>query len=297
MSFVRSAVMTFFLAASVSAGAQTSAVLVDSACKKSRTDSYDRGWRISADSHSFANQCVKASSVRPAIIERHDEGSVSFANFYHRGKFWKARWSKADQPAVRFLVVHFASGVPGVRAAHTELRFFFPKGLELTSHVGNERAVVKDVIMSWEAVFTDTGKYSFLAGLKDNYPIAGRFLSLQARVPENFPAGTTPRRVDQFDLNLSKAEGAALFADLLRESHRRGYRSFYNTLSMNCTTQLFDGIDRVLAASSGQSSGRFRTILSPDPIVGPSVRALSLRRLIRDTTKNIDLARELGIRR
>ncbi|MFN7730075.1 MAG: DUF4105 domain-containing protein [Bdellovibrio sp.] len=277
------------------------ATVIDPQCQQQRQDQFDRGWRIGPESVEYGGLCVNTKSVRPIEILAENAESIEFANFYHAGRYWKARWSKSDLPTVQYLGVHFDVGIPLVKPAHTELRFRFAQGLRLSSQrkdqSGTEkRLVLKEVIVSWEAQFPENVSYSFLKGLQKNYPVAGRVLSLPARITEHFVPGKKLRQVDQYQLALSRREGAAVFLNSLRQSNQMRLSEYYGTLQKNCTDLLFTTLDVVLAQYRGLQVRPFQTVMGPDPILGPGRQALEERGLIQLNQKATDLAEELGLR-
>lgn len=279
--------------------ATESATTIDSSCRQDRQDIGDKGWRLSAESQKYRGQCLTTKSVRPVVKVSETSQQLVFQNFYHQGRYWTARWDKADTVKVRYLGVHFDVAIPLVKPAHTELRFSFRRGLQLTSQDSVKSGpvvIVKDVIISWEAVFPHDVSYDFMTGTKPNYGLAGRVLSLQARIPENFVPGEKLRQVDQYELDFSAKEAAALFRFSIDRSHSMGLRYFYSTLRQNCTDMMFANIDQVLRQMRGQNPQAFRTPPTPDPIIGPAHRALVYRKLITTTQEKIDLATELKLR-
>jgi hypothetical protein len=279
-----------------------SATTIDFSCRQDRQDKGDLGWRLSKASQKYANQCLNTKSVRPIKKVSETSQELVFQNFYHKGRYWVAKWTKSDSVKVRYLGVHFDVGIPLVKPAHTELRFQFRRGLELTPQVPEEglsSVVVKDVIISWEAVFPKGVSYDFMTGINPNYALAGRFVSLEARFGENFIPGQKPRQIDQYTLSLNDQEATALFQFSLDRSHKMGLQSSYLTLANNCTDLLFATIDQVLVQvrkDTVTTQWPFRTELSPNPILAPAHRALVARRLIQWNQQEIDLATEMGLR-
>ncbi len=280
-------VLAFFVAFSVQAFATTagaSATWIDSRCRQQTRDAFDLGWRLSSVSQNYPLQCLNTQTMRPIKILLHSNQEMQFANFYHEGQYWIAHWNKnSNRPKVQYYGIHFDSGIKFITAGHTELHFSFPQGLELTSQTTGEHKTTKDVIISWQAVFPRGISYDLITGIQPNFGLAGRVLSLEARIPENILPDGTLRPTDVYDLHLTSTESAFLFQESLRESDYVSFDHFYLTLNLNCTSMLFDLLDHVLQTMEPQrlqGVPRFKTEISVDPIIGAGHRALLARGLI-----------------
>lgn len=263
--------------------------VVDPSCRLRPDDPFDLGWRFTSNSHRYSGQCVESRAKRPIQILQDGPDGMQFANVLRHGRYWTATWNKNNnRPRVQFFSVHFDAGVPLVTAGHTELHFIFPEPLELVSQTSGERAQLQNLVVAWEANLPVKTGFNVLAGLMPNDAIAGRVVSLESRIPENILPSGQLRQTDIYNLRLTSREGAALFMASLRASHELGYSHFYRTLGPNCTSQLFDVMDGVLATTQKEKmSGvaRFKTLPSADPIIGPGRAALVERGLIDEQTR------------
>lgn len=260
------------------------ATKVDDSCRQQRKDSFDLGWRFGRVSQSYAGRCLDTQTMRPAKILVNSRSEMQFANFYHEGQYWIAKWNKnLNRPKVQYFGVHFDSGIAFIKAGHTELHFIFPKSIELVSQTTGEHKSTRNVVITWQAVFPPEVEYNLMIGLQPNFALAGRVLSLDARIPENILPDGTSRPIDVYDLNLTSTESAFLFQESVRESDYLAFKHFYLTLDLNCTSMLFDLVDEVLTMMDPKRMirvARFKTNISADPILGPGHDALIVRRLI-----------------
>lgn len=284
---------------STTAWASGIATVPDPSCRKNRADSFDEGWRFTRSSHKFADQCLDVTTRRAVRVLSDGKQTLEFANFYHQRRFWVASWDKHDFPSLKFSIVYFESGVPGVQAAHTELRFHFKQGLLLTAQTDSKRTRVKDVVVDWEATFPPGFSFDFMDGFTHNQAFVGRVLSLSARTPENIISPGVIRKIRAYDINLKPAIVARLFWQSIYQSHFKGSTEFYNIISNNCTTELFLVGDYVLrqtdpARMNGVKPFHVGTFL--DPIAGPSRKALIKRRLISPQDVPKSYAQEIGLK-
>lgn len=275
------------------------ATIVDPSCRQNVHDQYDLGWRLTRRSVLYAGQCVSTTSRRPITILEEGQDKLIFANFYHHRKYWTAHWDKGDIPKVSFLTVYFDVGVPLMIAAHTELRFKFPKGLRLYSQVSGEVKVVKDISFDWESGVTEESGLSVLVGFGRNLPLVGRALSIQSRISENLVGDRLMQPIYEYKLPISAKSRKLLFLTSLKTANALALSTFFNTLDNNCTTQQFDILDSVLkSVNPARYSGirPFRTNETLDPIAGPSRIALIRRGLIDPEQAPLSLALEFGYR-
>lgn len=274
------------------------AAVPDAGCRQDATDPDDLGWRIGADSDQMAGRCLNAKRLRPVHVTSEDAESITFANFVHDGHFWRARWRKDDLPVASAWTLFFPVHLPFVKVAHAQLRFEFPKGLELTDQrTGAKGPVIRDAIVSWETAFPEGVHFALIPTMRRNFPLVGRVLSTESTIHENTPLLGRMRETQLAPLSLTATQAAKLFERNLRAESETGFATFYRLFSMNCATQLFDQLDEVLRETPAQGPGvpRFHVGWSLDPVAGPVFAGLKLRHLVPADAKPIDLNQKLGL--
>lgn len=256
--------------------AKANAAAIDARCQTDPLDPFDRGFVLTDESLSYKNQCINGARFRPIQNYSNQGTQATFANYMHQGRFWQARVPLAAESIekVYFQVMKFPV-VEGIIAAHAQIRFTFksPAAVQLTGQgaLGGE-ASSGDILISFEAGFPKDVNYNFARGGLNNYALVAKVMSTLQKHTES------PTAIEQFELKLSAAEKAQLLSRLLGYASELGMRSFYNTLRPNCTTEVFDKIDEL-----ARFKGKFRpfmTVISADPIAGPSLKALMKRGLI-----------------
>ena len=243
-----------------------------------QNDPYSFMFQFTTQSKRFSGQIIETDRFRPPVLLKQTKDELTFANYFHQGKYWIARInlnSKIEK--TYFHVVKFAA-VPGVTAAHTQYRIVFAPGseVELTSQINGESEVAKvnDIVISYEASRPQNIPYSFLDGVEDNYAIVARALSGAQRADES-----TETPTEQYQLKLNDQESIELLTTSIVKGSKDQFTRFYNTLSPNCTTEVFTRIDE-LSTRKHLSYQKFLTVLSVDPIAGPSLRDLNERRIL-----------------
>lgn len=240
-------------------------------------DPYSIQYQFTEGSKKFAGQIIETDRFRHPVVIKETKEHIEFANYLHDGKYWIARLNKSAQvDRTYFHVVRFAA-VPGVTAAHTQYRVIFKPGseVELRSQTGgSEVEKVNDVVISYEASRPAGIPYSFVEGIRDNYAIVARALSGQQRVSESLENST-----EQYELNLQSHESMELLLSSIIKGDQDRFSRFYNTLLPNCTTEVFTRLDE-LSTRKHLKFEKFLTVLSNDPIAGPSLRDLKVRGLL-----------------
>lgn len=264
----------------------------DRTCNLGTTDRYERPMRLGENSTLYLTQCLDTSRFRAAEFVSEDKvkKTITFANFYHEGRWWKATLPTAPEKweSVYFQILRFPVG-GGVEAAHTELRFKLKKGsvISLQSQTGGEVQEVTSFVYSAEAGFPVGVTYNFALGAYNNYPLVGRILSSEQKLKE------TAHTIEQYELKLDAVSRAEFAVAALRRSEATGLLKFYNTIRPNCTSEAFDIIDS-LAALRAKNPRPFYTVLWIDPIAGPSLRALQARQILGPRIENMEV--EFGVR-
>jgi hypothetical protein len=258
----------------------TAATIVDSACQENSKDPNDLGYRFTDNSQLYKGQCVDGSRFRPIKNLVVTSTTATFDNYGHDRKFWKAELplEKTKIAAVYFHVQRFPV-VEGVIAAHTEMRFVFKgkDGVKLTQG-SSVQATNDDILISFEAAFPKKVSYNFALGAFPNYARVAKIMSTSQKQSDSTAT------MEQYELNLSPDEMIDLLKSTLEYSAKIGIEEFYNTLRPNCTTEAFDMID-LLPRFKGKFPP-FLTMISPDPIAGPSIEALQKRQLIKQRVQD-----------
>lgn len=256
----------------------------DPSCTRTEgLDPYEVPTRIGENSERFAGQCVDTMRFRPAIILSSDDKVVSFANYLHDGKYWLAELSKkAVIDTVYFQVVRF-DVVSGITAAHTQFRVVFAPGseLKLTSLDKSESMIINDLVVSYEASRPQEVPYNFAVGMDTNYLSVARVLSSQQRLDESVENTT-----EQYIINIPQEERMSLVLGAIEQSNSEKFSRFYNTLKPNCTTEVFDLMDKLPSVAATQAQP-FLPVISNDPVAGPSIQALKDRKILVSRYANL----------
>lgn len=247
---------------------------LDASCSIAN-DIYENPIRISSDSKMYADQCVDSKRFRYVQIISETATDIEFANYNHNNSYWSAKISKdAVIEKVYFQIAKFEA-VSGVTAAHTQLRFKFAnKAIKLTGQEFAQTTEVDDMILSFEAARPENVSYNFALGAIDNYVAVGRVVSSKQRLFE-YANGVT---IEQYEIDIPQAERMLLVILGLQKSAKDKADRFYNTISENCTTDIFYVIDE-LPSEKGLNEP-FYTVISNDPIATPSLEALNDRGIL-----------------
>lgn len=252
------------------------ATVTDASCAKSSGDSSERAVRFTQASNRLSGQCLDTSIFRPVDQLSFQNGKLHFRNYFYRNQFWEADLNLDANTieSVYFQIKKFTV-FQGIIAAHTQVRYKLASGaqINLVNQLTGEKAQASDLLISFEAGRSVGVDYNAAQGAFPNYALVGRvgegasFFAL------------SPLTLEQYELNLSAQEGAALLIQSLSRSQQIANTSFYSTLRPNCTTEQFDLLDS-LPRLAGRNP-RFLTMLSNDPVALPSLRALNSRGLIK----------------
>ncbi len=232
--------------------------------------------RITSGAKKFSGQCIDSKRFRPAIITSLKKSEyLVFENYLHKNKYWKARLSKkAVVEAIYVQVIRF-NIVSGITAGHVQLRVKFASHSEIELTSESKSIKVDDIIVSYEAARPKGIDYNFALGVVDNYLLVGRVASGDQRLLEY----SKENKTEQYKLNLSQEESLKLLLSALESSHNNKFKKFYNTLKPNCTTEIFDLIDQ-LPSQKLKGTVPFLTMISNDPVAGPTIQALSERGIL-----------------
>lgn len=204
---------------------------------------------------------------------------VVIENFLHNGQFYRARIPLNPNAieAVYIQTMPFPI-VPGVMAGHIQARFVFKDTNKIELFTKKHVPVnieVKDMIVSYEAALPFNESYNFALGAIDANPLVGRMVSGEQKLSEG-----PDRQFNQYRISLTGAESAELLYYYLKHASEIQMDQFYNTITRNCTTTIFDGLDSLKRFQSSLQAGSlspFLTTIGGDPVVGPAVNALLAR--------------------
>ncbi|MES3037316.1 MAG: hypothetical protein V4736_05355, partial [Bdellovibrionota bacterium] len=251
-------------------------------------DRYEVPARVSEFSHKYRGMCVDTRLMRYVRVIKKTDNHIRIANFQHDGRFWIADIPMLPQAwdKVIFHTVIFPS-VPGINAAHVQLRFKLNRGYKIylrSQDTRNSQVVISDLIITSQTARIKDAADNMLLGSYDNFPIVTRAISIKQRQLDS--ANT----INQYKLNLLKSEIPLLVENGFRESEKKGFATFYNILRPNCATEIFDLLGTLPRFQ--QRKQTFYTVLSADPVAGPSIQALEQRGIMGG--RIADLADELA---
>lgn len=268
---------------------------------QNKNDKYETPVKFSSGSMFYADLCMDTDRFRPPVIIESTD-SLKFANYKHNaatiddsnsGRYYIAEIKNSEKNNVEktfFHVVRFATGVAGVTAAHTQFRVKFknPKAVKLTDQLTGDVLYTNDVVVSYEASRPRNIPYNFAHGSWDNYILVTRAMSGRQRQNESYANET-----EQYPLNFKDAsEGWTLLKNSIQEGDNIKFTKFYNTIKPNCTTQVFDQLDK-LPSVAAKGVEAFLTEISPNPIAGPSIEAITQRGLFKKGQRYANLRAEL----
>ena len=246
----------------------------DSSCATS-SDPYESAARTTDSAIVYPGICVDTAKVRPARNVKIEGDKLSFQNYYFEQQFWKAELDLRNLDLAIYHVKPFPT-IKGVDAAHAQLRFRMKPGtsIQLTNQQTGAVAQGNDLIVSFEtADLRGQASVNFAVTLVPNYPLVGRVGATDTFLAEK------NRPLEQYELDLSAEEISTLLTSALRRSEAIDLRTFYLMLRPNCASEAFDLIDALPRLNKDR--GRFLSVVSIDPVAGPSVRGLQERGVLR----------------
>jgi hypothetical protein len=191
---------------------------------------------------------AKKAGVDPKTI------ALGFANL--RQKFPQAdgdarfTWSVALVPKdavadVALLKETFPAPVP---AAHTLMRFSLKPGKEayvVPQAEGDTRPVERqrNLAMSIEAAGPKGWQYDLFNGVRDHFATAYNMETAESRF-RHVESYDPPHPVEQLPLKLTHAQKQRVLAEAVDTATRAGMGGMYNTVTRNCTNELFHILDR-----------------------------------------------------
>ncbi|MES3037099.1 MAG: hypothetical protein V4736_04255 [Bdellovibrionota bacterium] len=274
LSFFTLNVFTFANAQEVSQIAKK-ATHSDFFCAQAFLDPFEPASRFTQHSHEFKGKCVDTNRYRYAQKVLHTARKLVIANFHHDNQFWIAHipleakaWGESF-----FQFVPFPE-VLGVNAAHTQLKFRLNPGfsIKLFSSPGMPPIELTEFIYSVEAAMPPNFDYNIIKGTRNNYALAGRFISVKQSIDDKgMPIDNA--------LNLTGDEISFVVRTAVDVSQSLKFNHFYNTFTNNCANQAFNVLDR-LPRLVGQYPP-FHIVYWFDPVMGPSRKALAERGILK----------------
>lgn len=239
--------------------------------------------RINEGSKKFSGECIDSKRFRPAVITAETNSTnLVFQNYLHNDKYWKAELPKNAKIEASYVQVVRFSIVSGVTAAHVQLRAKLAPGSEIKLSLDGETTSVDDIVVSYEAARPKDISYNFAMGVVDNYLLVGRVASGEQRLSEY----STENKTEQYELSISSEESRELLLSALNLSASSKFDRFYNTLKPNCTTEIFDLIDE-LPSQKLKGTEPFLTMISNDPVAGPTIDGLKERGILKGRYANL----------
>lgn len=259
----------------------------DPRCVADATDPYDPGYVMSKGK--YQGQCMDASEERAPVILSEDQNQITFANFWHDGKFWLATVPLNGIERGIFHTEYMSSDIPWIKPAHVQLRFVMKKdsGVILVPQAGKDQAtsqqIINDLILSIEYMAPSGVDYDLIPGEFKAFRIAYTFFSAQALtqfIHEDDVSGDGPDIVNQYGLKLSGPQLGAVFREAVHEGERYAYDHSYDTLIRNCATQLFKVLDSSLVYQTKVKPFKISILSILDPVAKPSLKALQDRNIL-----------------
>ncbi|QJB25250.1 DUF4105 domain-containing protein [Limnospira fusiformis SAG 85.79] len=228
---------------------ETRPTLPDANCRCDLNDRFDPQAKMPRGIYQgqCINSCHQRSLRRLSAAEAAEYGiepeAIAVANVSHQNQFWVA---KILPNSVAEVIYQLEYPFP---ASHAQLRFRFSPGSEVVlipQIPGSPQSPVqlKDLIFSVEAVAVVGGNFDLVAGFFDNFAIAYRLVSLESRVQRMIIQDG--HKVQQIQLNLTPTQRNQLLLNAITKSHQAGLTQMYNSLSRNCTTEVFRIIDQTI---------------------------------------------------
>ncbi len=240
MKFYNS-IITLCVLASINSNAATSE------CLTFKNDPFETG--ATMPKGEYAGKCLNNSEQRNLnIIEVKENGSQVVANFYHKGKYWKATIPSSNVFKRAVLQVEYFP--PEWIAAHTQIRIDLKDGqyinLEGQNESNfNETEKVSSIVFSFEAIkAVDSIGYDLFKGTQDYYGLSVRMFSGLESYRDIVL--NQKHRNQQVELNYNSQELSKLVKYYLdRGQKNKDQIEMYHTVYSNCTTEIYEGFEHV----------------------------------------------------
>jgi hypothetical protein len=217
----------------------------------------------------YAGQCLDTHDKRVAVISKDDGREMTVTNLYHAHRFWTATINWSAITSVRIEFERFAAPF-AIVAAHTQLRFDSSQGIVLQA--GKASQTIRSFVVTYEYTAPPGIPFDIVAGEFNNFGIVGRMVSSASRHQEE-----RGDPLQSYRLRLSSSAAAQVARMAIYRSQQLGYATMYNTLSENCTTEIFVVLDQALHYRGAPLQLGFPL---NDPVVQPSLQALRSRGLL-----------------
>ena len=252
----------------------------------------------------YRGQCIDTSRKRAIRILDRTADTITIANYRKNGRFYKAIIPFNDVTQMSYVIVDLnaapLNSIVHIHVSHTELRFHFDKGagVELydldqpisgQSFVGTD----EDFLVSLNYMAPKGVEYDPVKGFdEDLFASALQVLSLSEEVNIRF------QRQEKFNvykiaLDIPSAQAAMVLKTALYFSNNVQYSVPYDSWNSNCTTLLFDILDKGLGLKD-QKPYRFSLLKAHDTGMIPAFRALGKRQLVHDDTQIQSVNTEFG---
>ena len=195
----------------------------------------------------FKGECLNTTEQRNLnLIEVKEDRSLVIANFYHKGKYWKAEIPSGDIFKRAILQVEYFP--PEWIAAHTQIRFDLEEGQAIKLTGQNETNLgeteeIDSFVFSFEAIkAVDSISYDLIKGMQDNFGLTVRMFSTL----ESYKKIVLKQKHknQQIELNYNKVELKKLFDYYVSRGQKNiNQNEMYHTVYSNCTTEIYEGFE------------------------------------------------------
>lgn len=264
-------------------------------CRLDKADRYDLGWAYANHAPGrYRGQCVDTHRKRPVVLLKENPQEIVFANFFDGHRFYTAHIPSGSIQQIYFQSVTFGDFL-GIHAAHTQLRFMLdphrPAILTSQSGAPAEMRSVSDITVSAEYMAPRGVPYSPVVGLGEDF--LNTYLVLSTRTQAYQQITLSRHVVEQTELQIPDFRRDDVLRAAIHLSATKGITDIYNTLSLNCTTELFRilyvGLKFPVPAVTWKPDNL------TDPVAGSSIRKLWKMGLADPTCTRPTLNEELGL--
>ncbi len=222
--------------------AQSNSFPQNSTCICDSQDKYDPKPKMPAGL--FKGRCINSCQQRSVTLLSSNPNYLTIANFSHNNKFWIAQIPLQGIDTVIYQTEEFEF-LQSCPACHSQLRFRFKpdQPVILTPQIGgNYEVKLTDIVYSIEATGVPGMNFDPFTAILDFYGLSYRFVSLQDRAERMIKIDN--HTVKQLKLNLDQTDRAKLLNQAVLQSNQFGMKQMYSLYNRNCTTELFQLLDR-----------------------------------------------------
>lgn len=250
--------------------------VTDKKCIADENDGYDLGYVMDVGPNKGECMSTKARPVfqTEESLERPIfKKNWQVANISHRGEFYTAEIPVRGIEKVIFQVETFEAPVP---AAHTQIRIKFydhsPVLLKNQNSASSSReAVTHDLVLSVEAIGEKGYNYDIFKGLGKNLKTVYRIKTLESFVDRVIVGKGS--KVMQWELDLNKSEKMNFLKNYINYSAKKGFSDVYNTIKLNCTTELLRIVDMSTKNTFRKGLGKLLTFDFYPAAIKPAVKS------------------------